>query len=344
MYSALFTHVLRRLDPELAHSLAFRAIRVAAATPGLEPLLRRRLAARGPVVPVLGREFPGSFGLAAGFDKDGVGVRGLTMLGFAFVEVGTVTPLAQPGNDRPRSWRVLDQRALRNRMGFNNEGAAALGERLRRLRSSRAGRRAVVGVNLGKNKLTAPHDAPADYAASARLVAPWADYLVVNVSSPNTPGLRDLQSTDQLRPVLVAAREGADAVTAPGSVPLLVKIAPDLADEDVDAVADLVLELGLDGVVAVNTTVDHDLGPGGLSGPPLLARGLAVVARLRARLGEGPTIMGVGGVTTADDARAYLAAGADVVQGYTGFIYEGPFWASRINRALAADRAGREPR
>ena len=340
MYSALFTHVLRRLDPEVAHHLAFRAIRFAAATPLLEPLLRRSLAASGPPVAVLGRTFPGAFGLAAGFDKDGVGVRGLTMLGFAFVEVGTVTPAAQPGNDRPRSFREVDQRALRNRMGFNNEGAAALGDRLRRLRATPAGRGFVVGVNIGKNKVTSAQDAPADYATCARLTAPWADYLVVNVSSPNTPGLRDLQSTDQLRPVLVAAREGADAVTAPGSVPLLVKIAPDLADEDVYAVADLVLELGLDGVVAVNTTIAHDLGPGGLSGPPLLARGLAVVRRLRARLGDGPTIMGVGGVTTADDARAYLAAGADVVQGWTGFIYEGPFWASRINRALAADRTG----
>lgn len=338
MYSVLFTHVLRRLDPEVAHHLAFGAIRVAGATPGLEPLLRRRFGAHGPGVPVLGRTFPGALGLAAGFDKDGVGVRGLTMLGFAFVEVGTVTPRPQPGNERPRSFRELDLRALRNRMGFNNHGAAALADRLRRLRATPAGRRQVVGVNIGKNKLTTAGDAPADYASCARLLAPWADYLVVNVSSPNTPGLRDLQSTDQLRPILVAAREGADVVTEPGAVPLLVKIAPDLADEDVDAVADLVLELGLDGVVAVNTTIGHDRGPGGLSGPPLLARGLAVVGRLRARLGAGPTIMGVGGVTTADDARAYLAAGADVVQGYTAFIYEGPFWASRVNAALAADR------
>ncbi len=335
MYRLLFTTVLRRLAPERAHHLAFTAIRIAAATPGLGPLLRRALAPRGPGVHVLGREVPGPFGLAAGFDKDGEGVLGLTMLGFGFVEVGTVTPLAQPGNEAPRLWRELDQQALRNRMGFNNSGASAVASRLRALRSTPAGRSAVVGVNIGKNKLTSAADAAADYASCARLLAPWADYLVVNVSSPNTPGLRDLQSVEALRPLLVAAREAADESTAPGQVPLLVKIAPDLSDPDVDDVADLVLELGLDGVVAVNTTIAHELGEGGLSGPPVLARGLAVVERLRARLGSGPVIIGVGGVSTTQDARSYLDAGADLVQGYTGFIYRGPFWASRINRDLA---------
>ena len=174
-----------------------------------------------------------------------------------------------------------------------------------------------------------------DYATSARLLAPFADFLVVNVSSPNTPGLRDLQAVDLLRPILQAVRTAADEVTEPGGVPLLVKIAPDLSDDEIDGVADLAADLGLAGVVAVNTTIDHDLGEGGLSGPPLLPRGLAVVARLRQRLGDGPTIIGCGGITTGEDARAYLDAGANLVQGYTGFIYEGPFWASRVNRALA---------
>jgi len=195
-------------------------------------------------------------------------------------------------------------------------------------------------VNIGKNKTTPAEDAAADYALCARVLAPYADYLVVNVSSPNTPGLRDLQTIDSLRPILTATREAADAATAEagvGRVPLLVKIAPDLADEDVDAVADLVLELGLDGVAAVNTTIKHDLGPGGLSGAPLLPRGLEVVRRLRARLGQGPAIIGSGGIISVDDARAYLAAGADLIQGYTGFIYEGPFWAGRLNRALVRD-------
>ncbi len=338
MYRLLFTTVLRRLAPERAHHLAFAAIRVAAATPGVGWSLRRALAPRGPAVRVFDRDLPGTFGLAAGFDKDGEGVLGLTMLGFAFVEVGTVTPVAQPGNERPRLWRVLDQDALRNRMGFNNSGAEAVASRLRLLRATPGGRAAVVGVNIGKNKTTSAADAASDYATCARVLAPWADYLVVNVSSPNTPGLRDLQSVASLRPLLVAAREAADGSTAPRRVPLLVKIAPDLADQDVDEVADLVTELGLDGIVAVNTTIAHDLGDGGLSGPPLLARGLEVVARLRTRLGRGPLVVGVGGVTTTQDAQAYLDAGADLVQGYTGFIYRGPFWASRINRDLG--RAG----
>lgn len=345
MYGLLFRQVFSRLDPEQAHHLAFRAIRVASRVPVLNGVLRAALTPPpSGAVRVLGRTFPSPFGLAAGFDKNAVGVPGLTMLGFGFVEIGTVTAHAQPGNEAPRLWRVLDRRGLRNRMGFNNEGAAAVAERLRRLRSSASGRALVVGVNIGKTKVTAPEDAADDYATSAGLLAPYADYLVVNVSSPNTPGLRDLQSVDALRPILQAARAAADEAAAAAGrprVPLLVKIAPDLADADVDAVADLVTELGLDGVVAVNTTIAHDLGPGGLSGPPLLDRGLVVVARLRHRLGPDRVVVGVGGITTPADARAYLAAGADLVQGYTGFIYEGPFWASRIGRALARDAATR---
>lgn len=343
MYGLLFRLVFSRTDPERAHHLAFTWIRLASRVPVLRDVLRAALTppASG-AVRVLGRTFPSPFGLAAGFDKNAVGVPGLTMLGFGFVEVGTVTAQAQPGNERPRLWRMVDQRALRNRMGFNNEGAVAVAERLRRLRSTPAGRALVVGVNIGKTKVTPAEDAPRDYATSARYLAPWADYLVVNVSSPNTPGLRDLQSVDALRPILQATREAADEAAAAAQrprVPLLVKIAPDLADPDVDAVADLVAELGLDGVVAVNTTIAHDLGEGGVSGPPLLDRGLVVVARLRHRLGTGPVVVGVGGISTAADARAYLAAGADLVQGYTGFIYQGPFWASRIGRALAGDAA-----
>lgn len=338
MYPLLFRVVLRRLDPEAAHHWAFALIRFAARVPVLSGLLRRLFAPAGPPVHALGRELPGHLGLAAGFDKDATGAMGMTMLGFAFVEVGTITPLPQPGNEPPRLWRVLDQRALRNRMGFNNAGAVAAAERLRRLRATPRGRGLVIGVNIGKNKVTPAERAAHDYATCARLLAPMADYLVVNVSSPNTPGLRDLQSVDVLRPLLVAARAAADEVTEPGSVPLLVKIAPDLADDDVRAVADLVTELDLAGVVAVNTTIAHDLGEGGLSGPPLLARGLAVVGLLRERLGPDRTIIGVGGVSTGADARAYLDAGADLVQGYTALIYSGPFWAARVHRDLAEGR------
>jgi len=337
VYRLLFMTVLRRLDPEVAHHLAFNLIRTAARVPGLQQLLRRIFAPRG-AIDALGIRFPGPFGLAAGFDKTAVGVRGLTMLGFAYVEVGTITAQAQPGNEPPRLWRIVDDGALRNRMGFNNDGAAAAAVQLRKLRSRASGRRLVVGVNIGKTKMTPLEDAAADYATSARALAPFADFLVVNVSSPNTPGLRDLQATEALRPILEAVRT-ASTEAAGHPVPLLVKIAPDLSDEDLDAIADLALELGVDGVVAVNTTIAHDLGPGGLSGPPLLARGLEVVARLRGRLGDEPVIMGCGGITTVADAQRYLDAGATLVQGYTGLIYQGPFWGSRINRGLL--RSGR---
>lgn len=335
MYPLLFDLVFRRMNPETAHHVAYAAIRTAGRLPlvpeAVGPMLRARRTVRA-----FGRTLPGPLGLAGGFDKHARAVRGLTMLGFAFVEIGTVTAQAQPGNPAPRLWRELGLRGLRNQMGFNNAGAVATAEQLRRVRATRRGREAVIGVNIGKTKVTPAEQAPADYATSARLLAPFADYLVVNVSSPNTPGLRDLQSVDSLRPILRAVRAAADAVTGDRHVPLLVKIAPDLADDDVDAVADLALELELDGVAAVNTTIGHDLGPGGLSGPPLLERGVEVVARLRARLGTGPVILGSGGITTADDARRYLDAGATLVQGYTAFIYEGPLWASRLNKALTA--------
>jgi len=282
----------------------------------------------------MGLTFPAPVGLAAGLDKDAVAVKGLWLAGFSHVEVGTITPKAQPGNEQPRAWRELDVRGLRNRMGFNNDGADAAARQLSRLRASRVGKRAVVGVNIGKNKLTAAEDAALDYAYCARVLAPYADYLVVNVSSPNTPGLRDLQSVDSLRPILEHARAGADEGSPRRHVPLLVKIAPDLADADVDAVADLAIEMRLDGIVATNTTIGHERGPGGLSGPPLLERSLDVIARLRARVGAQMCLIGVGGVTTADDARAMIDAGATLVQAYTALVYEGPFWPSRVNRAL----------
>ena len=341
MYRFLFRHVLSRLDPELAHHLAFALIRAAAAVGPVRALVARGQRGATAPVEVLGRRFPGPFGLAAGFDKNAAGVRGMRMLGFAFVEVGTVTPRPQPGNERPRLWRHVDRAALRNRMGFNNDGAERVAERLRAVRATAWGRDVVIGVNVGKNKTTPEQHAADDYAACARRLAPFADYVVVNVSSPNTPGLRDLQAVDHLRPILVATRDAA-ADVAPGT-PVLVKIAPDLADADVDAVADLVVELGLAGVVAVNTTIDHPYGPGGLSGPPVLERGVAVVRRVRERLGPDRVVVGVGGITTASDARRYLTAGADLVQGYTGLIYSGPFWAGRLNRELGRLAVGSAP-
>jgi dihydroorotate dehydrogenase len=338
VYGFLYRHVIVHIDSERAHRLSVTAFRFA------WPLLRaarllRLLPSPRPsaAVEAMGIRFAAPMGLAAGMDKNSVVVRGMVATGFSFVEIGTVTAQAQRGNPSPRAWRELDLRAIRNQMGFNNEGADAVARRLRRVRKTRLGRAAVIGVNIGKTKVTAPEDAAADYAYSARALAPYADFLVVNVSSPNTPGLRDLQATAALRPILEAARAAADEATAElgtRRVPLLVKIAPDLDDADVDAVADLAVEQGLDGIVAVNTTIKHDRGPGGLSGPPLLARALEVVARLRARVGPEMCIMGVGGISTVEDARAMLAAGATVLQAYTGFVYGGPAWPARVNRAL----------
>ena len=345
MYRLLYRMVLRRVPAEAAHLATFGLIRGVARVPGAAWLLERWLGPRDPVLRVraLGLEFPGPLGLAAGFDKDARGTRGLAALGFGFVEVGTVTARAQPGNPRPRMFRLAADRALVNRMGFNNAGAAAAAARLGR--SRRAGG-PVVGVNIGKTRAVPDADAAADYAASARAVAAVADYVVVNVSSPNTPGLRDLQAADRLKPVLVAVRAALDAAVSGRRVPLLVKIAPDLADADVDAVADLALELGLDGIIATNTTVSRAglaspaaevaaAGAGGLSGPPLRARALEVLARLHARAGDRLVLIAAGGIETPEDAWERLRAGATLVQAYTGFVYGGPLWPRRMHAGLA---------
>lgn len=344
VYRAFFDAVFRSMDPEKAHERGFAAIR--AGRFGTRLVFPQTYAPRT----VMGIEFPHAFGLAAGFDKNARAVPGLLALGFGHVEIGTVTARAQPGNPRPRLFRLVEDRAIINRMGFNNDGAAMVASRLHRLRGTKAGRDAVIGVNIGKTKVVDPADAVGDYVESARLLVPYASYLVVNVSSPNTPGLRDLQAVDELRPLLAAVKDVADhstgsAASAAGHrdrVPLLVKIAPDLADSDVDAVADLAVELGLDGISATNTTIARPdslrtprdvieaAGAGGLSGPVLAERATEVLVRLRARVGDKLALIAVGGVTTPDDVRARLAAGADLVQGYTGFIYEGPSWPSRL--------------
>jgi len=335
LYRLLFRTVLVRTDPERAHELALGLIRGVAATPGLSHAVRATLGRRPRRVvrTPLGRPVPGVLGLAAGMDKNAATVLGMDMLGFGHVEVGTVTAHPQPGNDRPRLWRHPQEHALVNRMGFNNEGAHAAAERLRRLRSTRRGRGVVVGVNIGKSRVTPVEDAVEDYATSARLLARWADYLTVNVSSPNTPGLRDLQAVDALRPILEAVQREADAA-AGRRVPVLVKVAPDLSDDDVAAVADLVTDTGLAGVVATNTTIAHEHGPGGLSGRPLHARAVEVVRLLRERLGPDAVVIGVGGIEDADGARRMLAAGADLLQGYTAFVYDGPAWPGALNREL----------
>ncbi|MFD6097620.1 quinone-dependent dihydroorotate dehydrogenase [Nocardiopsis flavescens] len=343
-YQILFSSVLRHLDAETIHRVSFGALRCAAAVPGAAAVAERVLGPREPELTVhaFGREFPGPLGLAAGFDKNAEGPRALGALGFGFVEIGTVTAQPQPGNPRPRLARLVADRAIVNRMGFNNEGSALVAERLHHRRGEPG---PVLGINIGKTKVTPEDEAEGDYAVSARRLAPYADYMVVNVSSPNTPGLRSLQSVERLRPILSAVRAALAEAGRP-ELPLLVKIAPDLADEDIDAVADLALELGLDGVIATNTTISREglaataedveaAGGGGLSGAPLKDRSLAVLRRLRARVGDRVTLVAVGGIDTPEDAWARIRAGATLVQGYTGLIYGGPLWPRRINRGLA---------
>lgn len=244
---------------------------------------------------------------------------------------------------------MIEDKAVINRMGFNNDGAAAVAPRLKSARAAlqrvHAGVRPVIGVNIGKTKVVELDDATEDYLISARSLAPAADYLVVNVSSPNTPGLRLLQNVETLRPLLRAVGDAADEA-AGRHVPLLVKIAPDLSDEDIDDVARLALDLKLDGIIATNTTIGREglvsdpekvaaLGAGGLSGAPLKQRSLQVLRRLKKAVGDQIVLIAVGGVQTANDVQERLDAGATLVQGYTAFLYEGPFWAARINRDLA---------
>jgi dihydroorotate dehydrogenase len=288
-------------------------------------------------VRTLGLEFPTPFGLAAGFDKEARGIAGLGALGFGHVEVGTITARPQPGNPKPRLFRLIPDLAVINRMGFNNAGAEACAPRIARARRVRI--RPVIGVNIGKTKVVPVDEAIDDYLASTRLLAPHADYLVVNVSSPNTPGLRGLQELDRLEPLLTAVRDAA------GGVPVLVKIAPDLTDDQALRIAELVQRLELAGIVATNTTLSREglttapdvveaAGEGGLSGAPLAARSLAMLRLLRAAVGPELCLISVGGVTTASEVRERLEAGATLVQGYTAFLYEGPLWAHHLNRGL----------
>ncbi|MBA9002549.1 MULTISPECIES: quinone-dependent dihydroorotate dehydrogenase [Thermomonospora] len=341
MYSLLFSLVIARIPAETVHRLTLRLLRWLQSVPGLTGLLRRMLAPRDPALRVraLGLEFPGPLGLAAGFDKDAEAYEALGAFGFGHVEVGTVTGRPQPGNPTPRLFRLPADRAVINRMGFNNHGSQAAA---RRLRDRRPG--VIVGANIGKTKAVPEEEAISDYVASARRLAPHADYLVVNVSSPNTPGLRDLQAVRRLRPLLAAVRAAADEASPGRRVPLLVKIAPDLADADVDAVADLALDLGLDGIIATNTTIAREglrsapeltAQTGGLSGAPLRERSTQVLRRLRSRVGDRLVLISVGGVENADDVWERLRAGATLVQAYTGMIYGGPLWAHKVHRDLA---------
>jgi dihydroorotate dehydrogenase len=341
MDESLLKPILFRLPAEAAHRLAFGALRAAHALPGVKGILRATFPARGEGLEVraMGVRFPNPIVLAAGFDKNAEGYAALSSVGFGAVEVGTITAQPQPGNPRPRLFRLPADRALLNRMGFNNCGSQRAARRLQRPRE------VVVGINIGKTKVVPDEKAIDDYVASAERLGPLADYLVVNVSSPNTPGLRDLQAVSRLRPLLSSVRAALERVCPAGRPPLLVKIAPDLADEEILGVADLALELGLEGIVATNTTIARSglvsdpaevsaLGNGGISGAPLKARALEVLRLLRSRVGARLTLVAAGGIESVDDAWERLCAGASLIQIYSAFIYEGPALPSRLARGL----------
>ena len=352
LYRSLLRPLLFKLPPETAHEFALHALSLGLGAGAL----RRAAAARAGRTTFEGlRRFGLSFdnpvGLAAGFDKNGVAARSLAALGFGFVEVGTVTNVPQPGNPKPRLFRLPLDRALVNRQGFNNDGAAALAHRLERARPD-----CVLGVNIGKSRAVPVEEAAEDYLASFEAVWPRADYVAVNVSSPNTPGLRELQRADLLA-ALLGALQRRNRELAAGArrtpLPLLVKVAPDLGAGELEMIVEAARGAGVAGIIATNTTTGREglrtpaarvaaCGEGGLSGAPLRARSTRVVASLRLLTRGTPEVVGVGGVFTAEDAWEKICAGAGLVQLYTGFIYEGLGVARRINEGLAAllDRHG----
>jgi len=339
VYRHLLRPLLFLLPAEAAHVLGAVALRLLTRVPSVARRVRSRLAATDPalVTHALGHDLPSPVGLAAGFDKDARLFDAALALGFGFVEVGTVTAVPQPGNPKPRLARLPGDRALLNRFGFNNAGAAAAGRAL----AGRDRAQGVVGANIGKSKVAPLEAAAEDYRLSAREVAPGADFLVVNVSSPNTPGLRALQDPESLRPILQAV-----AGAAPGR-PLLLKVAPDLEEAEIDALVDLALELGLAGMIATNTTIDRGVltadrrraeaafEGGGISGAPLKARSLAVLRRIRGRAGDRLLLVASGGIETAEDAWERVLAGATLLEVYTAFVYHGPGFPQRLARDLA---------
>ncbi len=338
------------LDPETAHDLATGVLAQALARAPARTALRRTLAVDDPALRtrLWDIDFANPVGLAAGFDKGGSHFNGLAALGFGFVEIGTVTARAQSGNPRPRLFRLPADEALLNRMGFNNPGAEEVS---RRLRDSPI--ETVLGINLGKSKVTPLEESTGDYLRSVDLLQPFARYLVLNVSSPNTPGLRSLQEAGPLRELLRAVvhrvRTNAEGAKPP---PVLVKLAPDLTDPQVDEAVEIAIEEGAAGIVAVNTTISRAglrtragtlerIGAGGVSGPPLRERAQQVVSRIFARTRGAVPLVGVGGIRSAEDAWERIRAGAGLVQLYTGFVYEGPAIVRRINRGLS-ERLRRE--
>lgn len=326
MLYKLLRDILFCLPPEASHDVALRAMAVSNRM-GLSGLLAARGA--GQSCAFMGIQFPNRVGLAAGLDKNADYVDALSALGFGFLEVGTVTPRPQPGNPKPRMFRLQEEQAIINRMGFNNKGIEHACEQLAKRHS-----RSVIGVNIGKNFDTPVEQAAQDYMKCLEACYQLADYVTINISSPNTPGLRSLQFGDELNRLLDKLKEEQAVLTTIKGryVPLLVKLAPDLTGQEIKSCCDSIVSRGLDGIIATNTTLDRSRiakspyagEAGGLSGAPLTEKSTAVIAAIKSHIGKRIPIIGVGGIMTADDARAKLAAGADLLQIYSGFIYSGP--------------------
>lgn len=341
MYKRFIRPILFLIDAERVHHLVFKLLLLGGKIPGLKSLLQSIFRYEHPKLErnLLGLRFENPVGLAAGFDKDAKLVDELGSFGFGFIEIGTLTPKAQPGNDKPRLFRLKADQALINRMGFNNGGVEAAVNRLKK-RSSHV----IVGGNIGKNKVTPNEKAFEDYAACVDALHEHVDYFVVNVSSPNTPGLRELQEKEPLRKLLADTKFIAS--TKPNPKPVLLKIARDLTESQLDDIVEILQQTKTDGIIATNTTISRDnlktsrehldrIGNGGLSGKPVTDRSTEVIRYLRNKLGPHYPIIGVGGIMNAEDAVEKIKAGADLIQVYTGFIYEGPGLVKQINRALA---------
>lgn len=339
MYKILIRPLLFLLDPETAHHFTFGMLRFVMKIPGLKHFLSMIYSVKGERhgVRLMGLDFPNPVGLAAGFDKNAVLFEELSAFGFGFIEVGTVTPKPQPGNEKPRMFRLPADQGLINRMGFNNEGVEAM---VKRLRNRRPG--VIIGGNIGKNKVTPNDQADEDYIRCFDALFEHVDYFVVNVSSPNTPGLRELQEREPLTRLLNKLTAMNDA--KPVAKPILLKIAPDLTNSQLDEIVEIVQTTGLAGIIATNTTISRDglFSPdaltretGGLSGKPVREKSTEVIRYIRYKAGKEMVIIGVGGIFTAEDAWEKIKAGANLVQVYTGFIYEGPGMVKRIIRKLA---------
>jgi dihydroorotate dehydrogenase len=342
MYKAIVKPLFFLLSPEKAHYLAMDLLQFAQRVPGMRSWMKKQFGVNDPKLrkELMGLSFENPVGLAAGFDKDARWIDALDALGFGFIEIGTLTPLPQPGNERPRLFRLPQDEALINRMGFNNQGVQAAVLRLKKRNS-----KLIIGGNIGKNKVTPNDQAVNDYMICFEALQDVVDYFVVNVSSPNTPGLRELQEKGPLLHILQTLQNRNLQRTKPR--PILLKIAPDLTDSQLDDIVEITLQSGIAGVIATNTTIDRSqlttdastleqIGAGGLSGKPLTSRATEVIRYLKTASKGAFPIIGVGGIHTGADAVEKMEAGADLVQVYTGFIYEGPAIASQLNKAISA--------